>query len=57
MPTFAEGTSKEGRKMETQSEAVEMRGKVRVCDVCEAPEMFEEKLVDSIKEGEDLEEH
>lgn len=43
--------------METQNDAVEMREKVRVCDVCETAEMFEEGLADSVKEDQDLEEH
>lgn len=34
-----------------------MREKVRVCDVCETAEMFEEGLVNSAKKGQDLEEY
>ena len=46
MPAFGEGT---------HNERVEMR-RVRMCDVYEALELFEEGLVDSIKESQALEE-
>lgn len=56
MPTLGEEMGEEARKIETENERIEMRGKL-VCGACEAPEMFEEGLVNSIKEGQDLEEH